>query len=133
MAKESKSSAALGNAIDAIGKMKLQLLPLEAKVSAMKKKIDEAENKLLARVQKSKLDGASGKIARAVVDKDEIPRIDDYEALSKWIKKKDAFDLLQKRISKEAWKLRVDEGIKVPGVSVFNKVSLKVALIRKSR
>lgn len=73
--------------------------------------------------------GAIGKHHQVSVYTDAIPRAADWDAIYKFIKRNNAFELLQRRLSDTAVKERWDDGKQIPGVESFNVV--KVSLTKK--
>ena len=70
--------------------------------------------------------GAAGRKATVKVVVKEIPQVKDYEAFYGFVKKKNRFDLLQKRLNLPAVGELMDAGVKVPGVEIFNAVSISL-------
>lgn len=54
------------------------------------------------------------------------PYISDFGQLEGYIKEHGALDLLQKRLTESAVKLRWDDGIQIPGVGVLTEQKLKL-------
>lgn len=127
------SNAAVGKAIDEIAKLQKHQDEFEAKANAIEKQIKEKKEKLLGRLKKSKLDGATGALGRAVVDEEDVPNVEDFQKLCAYAAKTKGWDLLQKRVSKEAWRARIADGKKVPGIKIFHRVALRVVLIKTKR
>ena len=127
------SNASTGKAIDEIAKLQLKQDEYESKVNAIKAEIVKKKETLLKRIKKSDLNGASGALGRAVIDDEDIPNVEDFDKLCQYAAKTKSWDLLQKRVSKEAWRLRVAEGKKVPGVTTFRRIALRVVKIKKGR
>ncbi len=75
---------------------------------------------------KSKLDGATGKVGKVRVWKEDVPVAQDWTALEKHIKKTGEFDLLQRRLSSSAVKERLKLKKKVPGVGTFKRTVVSV-------
>jgi hypothetical protein len=89
----------------------------------------EAEEKALKQhiintLPKSETTGAAGKLARVTVVTKEIPQIKDWDKLYAYIKKNNAFELLQRRVSDSAVAERWEAGKKVPGVEAFTAVTI---------
>ena len=53
------------------------------------------------------------------------PFISDWAALNNYIREHDATDLLQKRLTESAVKLRWEDGVAVPGVGVMDEEKLQ--------
>lgn len=100
---------------------------------AEQKKVDEIEEKekalkvyIIKNLPKSEASGISGKLARVTVIVKQIPQVKDWDAFYKHIKKTGSFDLVQKRLSDAAIKERFEDGKEVPGVEMFNAVSISM-------
>jgi hypothetical protein len=65
------------------------------------------------------LDGAS-----AVIQTKEKPYIADFKSLEGYIREHGALDLLQKRLTESAVKLRWEDGIAIPGVGITTEQKL---------
>lgn len=73
--------------------------------------------------------GVVGRLAQVSVERDEVPQIKDFDALSAYIrktKKTDEFGLLQRRLNNQAVEERWANGVKVPGVEPFQLVKVSV-------
>jgi hypothetical protein len=84
---------------------------------------------LIANLPKGDASGVAGAIARVSIEVKEIPQVSDWPALQAYIKKNDAFDLLQRRLSDTAVQARWDDKKKVPGVIKFT--TRKVSCVKK--
>lgn len=116
----------LGGCIDMLYSLRQGRHAIEQKAEKVKKDEDVLEKHLLETFGKSDLEGARGKLAVAGVTLSTVPSVKDWDKLYAYIKKKDAFDLLQRRVSATAYRARLDEKVVVPGVESFNVVKLSV-------
>ncbi len=81
--------------------------------------LEELESKLkehLINVMPKTDTGASGKVAKVVVETKKVPQVKDWDAFYKHIKKTGDFALLGKGLGKEHVKEVLDAGKKVPGL-----------------
>lgn len=83
-----------------------------------------AEEAVTQKLQDLGLDAARGKAGGVEIKKTDLPHVKDWPVVYKYITKNDAFDLLEKRISRKAWHDRNEDGT-VPGIEVFVKHGLK--------
>lgn len=92
----------------------------------LKKKEAAIEEHIIANLPKSDATGIAGKVARASIVVKTIPIVKDWDAFYAYIKKNNAFELLQRRLSEGAIQERWDAKKTVPGVDTFkrSKVSL---------
>ncbi len=125
------SARSLGAAIDAIEKLQEKEDALEAQLSALRKKILGEKNKVLKRFKKSTLHGARGRFGVASVIERDIPQVKDFDKVMKYVIKRKAFELLQKRVSAEAWRERVEANDIVPGIEAYKDVKLRVVKSKK--
>lgn len=89
----------------------------------------EAEEKALKAhiintLPKSEASGVSGKIAKVKVETDDIPQTEDWDKVWQYIKKNNAFDLLQRRLNNAAVEERWEAGKKIPGIKTFKVVKV---------
>lgn len=94
--------------------------------------LDEKEKRLKAHII-DKLPatqrGVAGKVAKVLLTDKSVPRVTDWEAFYAWVKKKNRFDLLQRRLSEDEITKLWDAGIEVPGVEEFKVWSVSVTKI----
>ena len=116
----------IGACIDALYKMRAERHAIEKKAEAVKEQESALEGYVLETFRKTDLDGARGKVAVAGITQATVPTVKDWDALYKYVKKKDAWDLLQKRVSATAYRERLDEKVVVPGVEPFTVTKLSL-------
>lgn len=79
---------------------------------------------------KSQASGIAGKVARVQLGAKIVPQVADWPAFYKYVKKNDAFYLMQKRLSEsgivEIW----EDGKKVPGVEKFSVVTVSCTAVK---
>lgn len=63
---------------------------------------------------------------KADIEEKEKPYISDFGALEGYIREHGALDLLQKRLTESAVKLRWEDGIQIPGVGVMTEQKLRI-------
>lgn len=122
-----KFPTTIGACIDQLYKLRKERHDIEKKAEAVKEKETELEGYILETFKKTDLDGARGKMAVVGVSQSTVPSVKDWDKLYKYIKKEDAWDLLQKRVSATAYRERMDAKEVVPGVESFvvTKLSLQ--------
>jgi glycerophosphoryl diester phosphodiesterase len=116
----------LGTQIDAIRELDILIGKAQKVVNDLKRKRAKKERRLLRSFDKEDIDGCKGRIGVAGIRKLRIPQIKNLREFHKYVLRNKALDLLQNRVSSTAWKARLDEGERVPGIEVFNKVSISV-------
>ena len=73
--------------------------------------------------------GIVGRSAKCVVKTDTVPTATDWDAVYRYIKKNNRFDLIQRRLSTEAIREIWDAGKDVPGVGKFTAVKLSITKV----
>ena len=119
----------LGACADLLYKMRQQRLEAQKKVEAMEKDEAELKEHIIRTLPKSEASGISGKVANVKIIADEVPQVKNWEKFYAYVKKTGSFDLLQKRLSKEAVNERLEDDVIIPGLEVVKipKVSLTKA------
>jgi len=74
--------------------------------------------------------GLAGRVARVQIELKAVPQIEDYEKFYAYVKKNNAFDLLQKRLNEGAAKERLEagDGAKA-GITVFRAKKVSITKI----
>jgi hypothetical protein len=100
------------------------------KLSAKLKPLEDAEaalrEHLLTTFKKTELNGAKGSGVSIALYQMTVPTLEDFDAFMAYASKKANWDLLNRKVSSEAWRARVESGKKVPGVKAFDRLSLRV-------
>lgn len=129
MAKEKTLPKTLGACADELKAVKDQMSELNKDLAALQARRTQLENKLIEDLPASDAEGVVGKTVRATVVVKNVPVIEDWGVLVKYIKKTGDFDLLRRQVSTEAVEERWEAKKRVPGVGVFKKK--KVSLTKK--
>lgn len=98
----------------------------DAEIAEMKRQEEEIKEHIINSFKKSDINGAKGKTATISIVPVIIPQPKDWPAIYAYIKKNDAFDLMERRLHKGAFKDRLENGEKVPGVEVFEKLDISI-------
>lgn len=73
--------------------------------------------------------GAVGKTHKVIVGTDWKPVVSDWPAFYAYVKKNNAFDMLQKRVGEAAIVARLEDGKKVAGVEKFTYVTISLTKV----
>lgn len=92
----------------------------------LKKEEELLKEQLINTIPKSEATGVAGKLARATVVTKIKPQVEDWDKVYSYVKKKNRFDLLQKRLSDAAIEELWEAGVTVPGVKTFNHVTISL-------
>lgn len=74
----------------------------------------------------AELNGAKGKISQSEIKQVEVPSVVDWDKVYEYIAENEAWGLLHKRISTEAWRERLNAKDPVPGIDPFTVTTLSV-------
>lgn len=101
----------------------------EEKVNDIKRVEDLIEEHIIGLFKGEEINGVKGTKGSVTLKEKDVPKITDFEALCKHIKKNDAWDLLQRRPGEAACQARWEAGEEIPGVEKFlvKKLSLSEA------
>lgn len=99
---------------------------LRLSVQRRLEKLETLENELkeyfVNTLPKSNSKGISGMTANVTIKPKPIPQVADWDKFYSYVRKNNAFELLQRRLSEDAVKERLEEAGKrgLPGVVIFN-------------
>jgi len=124
-----KIPKAIGACADLLWKLRQDRLAIQKKVEAMEKDEVALREHIIRTLPKSEASGVSGRLANVRIVSDEVPTVKNWEAFYAYVRKTGSFDLLQRRLAKEAVNERLEDRVKLPGVEVIKipKVSLTKA------
>lgn len=111
---------------DRLYKLKELKREAQAKVDAIDEERKAIEAHLINTLPKDEASGIQGKLARVSLIIKDVPQVEDWDKLRKYIVKTGSWDLLQKRVSSQAVELRWDDDKQVPGVTAFPKVTISL-------
>lgn len=114
----------LGACIDLLYTTREKRLALESEAADVKSNETKIKDHLIATFGKSEMEGARGKVASVSIGSRLVPAVKDWDEVYKYVKKKGAWDLLQKRMSDVAFRERLEAGEEIPGVESFNAVTV---------
>ena len=126
------STTDLGSAIDALYNLREMRLGYERKAKELKTQETEARNAILATLEASGLQKASGHVATCGVKVSTIPIVTDWDQVFTYIKDHDRFDLVQKRISVLAWRETYDNEGLIPGTEAVEDIDISLTKASRS-
>jgi hypothetical protein len=130
VAETKKFPEKLGDCIDALYKMRakrqVEMKKLNDREDALKAEEKALGDHIINTFTKAELEGGRGKVAVANMVPHIYPKPVDWDKFYAYLVKTKAFDLLERRISKTAFRARHEAGKEVPGVEAFlqNELSL---------
>ena len=115
-----------GECADLLYEVKAKRLAMQKQVEVLEENEKALKDHIIQTLPKSNASGVAGKVARVSVYSEDIPQVEDWDAFYAFVKKNDAFELLQRRVATMAVTERLEAKQKIPGVKIFQakKVSL---------
>lgn len=106
----------LGLCADEYHEVRTLRLSMEKVVKQVTDREAEIREHLISNLSKSDDTGAAGKKYRAQIVSKDVPKLNDWKALTAFVAEHDRFDLIQKRLSEKAVLDMLEQGEDVPGV-----------------
>lgn len=131
MAAKVKYPKAVGACVDLLYTKRASRLELNRQVDAMKAEETALEDHILEKFTKDELRGAKGDIATASVKVDTVVNATDFDAYLAYAVKTKSWDLIRRQPASTAVKERWANGVEIPGVEPFGKVSLSLTKAAK--
>ena len=107
-----------------------QRLELQHEVDELQELETALKNYFVDNLPKSQASGIAGKVARVQLGSKVVAQVADWPAFYKYVKKNDAFYLMQRRLSDSAITEIWEDGKKVPGVEPFNIVTVSCTAVK---
>lgn len=120
--KEGRLSKDLAGLLD----LKKLIEKMKAKIKPFSKKYDALVEKVIQQYSEDQIASVKTKAGTVTRVSTVVPTLKDFDAFFGFVRDNDAPELLQRRVSSEAWRERVEAGEEVPGVEAFTRVSLQV-------
>lgn len=123
----------IGEKIDALYEARAARLQYQKQcdeeIAKLKGIEEEARASIIEELRAAGLKGAKGTLATAAITQSIVPKASDWEALHGYILEHKALDLFERRISRTAYRERLDAGEVIPGVEqqVVTDISLTKA------
>lgn len=109
----------IGACADLLYTLRAERLEIQKKVAEYEEQEKELKNYIINNLPKSNATGISGKAANVRVITEDIPVVEDWGKFYAYVKKNNAFDMLQRRLNTKAVEERLEAKKKVSGVGVF--------------
>ena len=116
----------LAGVADLFYEIKQQRLAADKVADALKKQETFLSEYMIANVPKSQAGGVVGKLVVITLETDFKPTVEDWPALYAYVKRNNAFELLQRRLGDGAVAERWAAGKTIPGVGKFTYTKLSV-------
>lgn len=120
----------LGTCVDRLATLQAQIDELTEEYKGAAKPLQEEyaalEAHLIDTIPKANLDGALGKTAMATLERATYPTVKDWPTFYAYVKKHDAWELMQKRPAIVAFRERWANKEVVPGTEMFVELKLKL-------
>lgn len=132
-----KFPSKLGACIDLAYRLRAERLSFQKKMEDQLEKL-KAEEKaindhIINTFTKADINGAKGSICTASLNPFVVPHVKDWPKVWQWIAKNDAWDLMERRMAKVAYRERLEAGQMIPGVERFDGVKLSLTKIGEKK
>lgn len=127
-----KIPKSMGACADLLFKLRQERLALDKVVEAMKANESVLTNHIIDNLPKGDA-GAVGKTHKVIVRTEQIPQAENWEEVYAYVRKTNAWDLLQRRLNPKAVMERLEDPKNkkgVPGVKLFNAVKLSLTKVK---
>ena len=111
---------------DRLYKLKELIKESKAKTEVLEDERKAIEGYLISNLPSDGGTGVQGKVARVSLIVNEVPQVEDWDKLRKYIVKTGSWELLQKRVNSAPCAERWEAGEKIPGVTAFPKVTISL-------
>lgn len=132
-----KFPSKLGACIDLAYSLRAERLAfqkqMEDRLEEMKAEEKAINDHIINSFTKSDINGAKGSICTASLIPFTVPHVKDWPAVWAWIAKNKAWDLMEKRMAKVAYRERLEAGQAIPGVERFDGVNLSLTKIGEKK
>lgn len=112
--------------VDIYIKLREERLGLERQADAIKEQEQEHKAKIMAALQESGASAVAGKTHRITLRSKHVPTVQDWRLFYDYIKKFDAFELLQRRLSAPAVQEYWEAGDAIDGVMAMEVVDVSI-------
>lgn len=113
--------------VDEYASTREQRLALQRQVDKLDEKEKQLKAALIKMLEDSKATAIGGQLMIVTLVPKEKAVAKDWDAIHRYIISNDAWDIMQKRLTETAIKLRWDEGVVVPGVEKFPVNDLSIS------
>lgn len=117
----------LSSKVDEYYTLRDQRLTKQREVDVIERKEKALQEEIIRVLNNANMKAGAGQLCVVTVQKKEKPICGDWSKLYAYIIAEDAFDLLQKRLTETAVKLRWEEGVQIPGVEPFPIFNLSIS------
>ncbi len=117
--KKFKMPRTAAQAADLLYQVREQRLAMQRDVDELAKVETQLKDFFINSLPKSDASGIAGRLARVQITTKIIPTVEDWDKLYAFVKKQNAFYLLQRRVSESAVKELWENNKQVPGVGQF--------------
>ena len=127
------TSIPIGKSIDKLWAINLKIKKQREKMATqeevlkkLKREYEDQENFIFKQLEEQKAQGALGTKAKVKINISMHANVVDWEELVRYASRTKSFDLIKRGVNSRAYRMRLEDGKKVPGVKPFTKVSLSL-------
>lgn len=109
----------IGDCVDLLYTARAARLEKEHEVEELKKRETNLRNHIFNTFEVANIEGAKGKIATVTVGEELKPEVKDWNAVYQYIVENSAWELLEKRMARVAYRELFEAGVLVPGTEAY--------------
>jgi hypothetical protein len=132
-AKPAEPTLTLGRAIDKAWALREKKRAKEAEIKAVEAEIEAMETLIIAKLDAEDTDSGRGKLASASVGETICFTISDFDAFTRFVRRKNYFHLLQRRVSDLAVRELYQGNKVVPGLTPFKRRRLNLTTLQQPK
>lgn len=117
--------------VDEYIEVREERLAADRTAEALKKKENILQTSIIGTLRADALPAGVGTLATVRLQQKDKYICEDWQGYYNYIRANDAFDLLHKRVTESAIKLRMEDGIVLPGIVVVPDFSLSISNLKK--
>jgi predicted nuclease with TOPRIM domain len=119
----------LPRAIDEYVELRAARIDQQHKVEEMQKEETQLKERIESTLKANGLTTGGGVHYRATIVEEQKPTVESWPLLYDYIKRTNSFDLLQRRLTENAVKLRWEDQTTIPGVTKFPVTKLSITKV----
>lgn len=119
-------SQSLGSLIDEYFDLREKKREIEKEVKEVSAQMDDLEARIINQLDADEVTLSRGRRASASISEEEVPDVEDWDAVHEYIMSNDALYLLNRKLTTAAWRELKDSGTLIPGTRPFTRRKLSV-------
>jgi hypothetical protein len=116
----------LGQCADLLYQTREKRYALQRRILELEEVERALKTQIIDTLPKSDASGVAGRVARVSVVEKVRPQAEDWSLIHQYVKRKGAFELLQRRLNTAAVEERLEAGEQIPGIVLFHDKTVSI-------